>query len=177
MGGEVEKVAAKEAEHVIAKAVEQGGVRDAERVAAREGEQTAAREAMRAGDAETERAIQQTASRARELQQALPEGARGRVTMGSGVGRDEAGNLRRVVGTSEPRGYLRKGVELRDGEELATGDGHAETSILDHMEANRITPLGVGAGRPVCENCEGALNGAGVRITTPLKRVRPPGEI
>jgi hypothetical protein len=43
-------------------------------------------------------------TRAEELQAALPEGLRGRVTMGVGVGRDAAGNVGTVVGTSEPGG-------------------------------------------------------------------------
>lgn len=42
------------------------------------------------------------ASRARQLQDALPAGSQGRVTMGVGVGRDAQGGVRTVVGTSEP---------------------------------------------------------------------------
>jgi len=60
--------------------------------------------------------------------------------MGVGVGRDGAGNTRTVVGTSEPNGYLRPGVSLNPGEELATGPGHAEASILDYMSRNSISP-------------------------------------
>ncbi|TMK28027.1 MAG: RHS repeat-associated core domain-containing protein, partial [Actinobacteria bacterium] len=55
-----------------------------------------------------------------ELREALPMRSRGRVTMGVGVGRDADGTLRVVVGTNEPNGYLRPGVSLQEGEELAT---------------------------------------------------------
>lgn len=161
------KAVGKAGEHIIAETVEKAGVRDAEGVAAREAEHTAAKTA----DAETERAVADTATRARELQNSMPEGSRGRVTMASGVGR-KGNKLVRVVGTSEPNGYLRKGVKLREGEELATGDGHAETSILDHMKKNKITPIAVGAGRPVCPPCATRLNDVAARITTPLKSVK-----
>ena len=68
--------------------------------------------------------------RAKALQSQLPAGSRGRVTMGAGTGEDASGKIRTVIGTSEPNGYLRPGVGLADGEDLATGMGHAETSIL-----------------------------------------------
>jgi filamentous hemagglutinin len=61
--------------------------------------------------------------------------------MGVGIGQDAEGNLRTVVGTSEPNGYLRPGVTLNPGEELAPGLGHAEPDILAYMEANEIDPL------------------------------------
>lgn len=86
--------------------------------------------AAKAGAGSLDEIAAGTRSRADELQSALPEGARGRVTMGVGVGRDAQGNLRTVVGTSERRGYLRPGVSLRDGEELARGFGHAEDDIV-----------------------------------------------
>jgi len=81
--------------------------------------------------------------------------------MGVGEGVDGAGNIRRVVGTSEPGGYLRPGVRLNSGEELANGDGHAETSILDYMMNNNIRAISIGAGRPICPACMAAIENAG----------------
>lgn len=89
--------------------------------------------------------------------------------MGVGVGEDASGGLRTVVGTSEPNGYLRPGVSLNPGEELATGGGHAEASILDYMSTNGIRPLTVGAGRPICPACASLLDRAGVIPATALK--------
>ncbi|MGV8973118.1 MAG: RHS repeat domain-containing protein [Rhodoglobus sp.] len=109
------------------------------------------------------------ASRASELQAALPAGSQGRVTMGVGVGKDASGSLRTVVGTSEPNGYLRPGVTLNPGEELATGAGHAEAGILDYMSTNGIRAQTVGAGRPICPACASLLDRAGVIPATALK--------
>lgn len=107
--------------------------------------------------------------RAREMQDAVPEGSRGRITMGAGHGFDESGGGRMVIGTSEPNGYLRPGVELKPGEERAMGDGHAETSILDYMEENRISPTHVGAGRPICDPCADRIEEAGAKPASELK--------
>jgi RHS repeat-associated protein len=110
--------------------------------------------------------------RAAELQNALPAGSQGRVTMGVGEGVDASGATRTVVGTSEANGYLRPGVRdmIRPGEEVATGPGHAETSILDYMKANGITPGKIGAGRPICPACATAIDEAGAVPGSPLKR-------
>lgn len=109
-------------------------------------------------------------SRADELQSALPVGSRGRVTMGVGVGVDSRGNVRTVVGTSEPNGYLRPGVSLRPGEELAASFGHAEDDIIAYMRANGIEPISVAAGRPICPNCADLIDGAGAHPGSPLKK-------
>ncbi len=88
------------------------------------------------------------------------------MTSGVGVGRD-TGYLRTVVGTSEPRGYLRPGVTLNPGEELATGAGHTEPNILDYISENGIEPIAAAAGRPICARCEKMIDLAGaVRLTS-----------
>lgn len=104
-------------------------------------------------------------------QDLLPRGSAGRVTMGVGIGEDELGGLRTVIGTSEPGGYLRPdvGAAIRNGEEVATGAGHAEQSILDCMSANGIRPLTVAAGRPICPNCAGEIFNSSASPATPLK--------
>jgi filamentous hemagglutinin len=89
--------------------------------------------------------------------------------MGVGVGRDAGGGVRTVVGTSEPNGYLRPGVSLNPGEELATGAGHAEASIVDYMTENGISPISIGAGRPICPACASLLDDLGIWPASPLK--------
>ena len=107
-----------------------------------------------------------------ELREALPMRSRGRVTMGVGVGRDADGTLRVVVGTNEPNGYLRPGVSLQEGEELATGLTHqAEQNILLYMKANGIEPIAVGASRPICPACTEVIWKLDVIPATPLKRL------
>jgi filamentous hemagglutinin len=92
--------------------------------------------------------------------------------MGVDEGVDASGATRTVIGTSEANGYLRPGVRetIRPGEEVAPGAGHAETSILDYMKANGISPGQVGAGRPICPACAAAIDDAGALPRGPLKR-------
>ena len=71
------------------------------------------------------------ANRATELQSQVPEASRGRITMAAGVAETAEGEQLHVIATSEPRGYLRKGVTTNSDEIVATGDGHAETTIID----------------------------------------------
>ncbi len=120
--------------------------------------------------AEVEGLARTAATRSAELQQSLPEGARGRVTMATAIGQDDNGGLHTVVGTSEPRGYLRPGVTLKPGEELARGDGHAEVSTIAHMQRHGYAPVTVGAGRPICETCQKAITAVRAVPATPLRR-------
>ncbi len=92
--------------------------------------------------------------------------------MGVGEGVDANGATRTVIGTSEANGYLRPGVRemILPGEEVATGAGHAEASILDDMKANGITAGGVGAGRPICPTCAAAIETPGALPGSRLKR-------
>jgi filamentous hemagglutinin len=92
--------------------------------------------------------------------------------MGFGIGQDANGTTRRVVSTSERRGYLRPGVELKPGEELARGNGHAEVNNINYMNANKITPRAFGAGRPICDNCSDAITSAGAVPATELKKTK-----
>lgn len=120
-----------------------------------------------------EEAVGRAVGRVTQLQEMLPEATRHRVTMGVGIGRDTAGSTRMVVASSERNGYLRKQVRdaVGPGEEIATGDGtmHAEVRALKYMEEHGIDPVTVGAGRPICSECEQAIVGAGVVPASPLK--------
>ncbi len=128
--------------------------------------------ALRGGEAISQVELeQQAASRATELQDLLPAGSRGRVTMGVGKGIDETGTVRTVIGTSEPNGYLRPAVRaaVTEDEEVAGGLGHAEDDIVSYMSGNGIEPITVGAGRPICPSCAQTIEGAGASPATPLK--------
>lgn len=89
--------------------------------------------------------------------------------MGVGIAQDSKGNIYTLIGTSEPRGYLRPGVTLNEDEIMTVGTGHAEIDILNHAQENGWNLLGVGATRPVCPNCQDALDAANVPIVTPRK--------
>jgi len=110
-----------------------------------------------------------TAARAAELRVALPTAQQGRVTMGVGLAEDATGGQRVLVGTSEPRGYLRPGVLLNPGETLAPGFGHAEANVVNFAQQNGLRLLEVGATRPICSSCAALIEGAGARPVTPVK--------
>jgi hypothetical protein len=75
-----------------------------------------------------------------------------KVTLAVGV----VENASIIVGTSEPRGYIREWVrpEIREDEEVAKGNAHAEVNVVSHCGG---LLLAVGAGRNICENCESSI--------------------
>jgi filamentous hemagglutinin len=121
---------------------------------------TALRDAARAGG---------TAARAAELRAAIPAAQQGRITMGDGPAEDASGAHHTLIGTSEPRGYLRPGVLLKPGETLASGLGHAEADIMSFAHQNGLRLLEVGATRPICPTCAAAIERAGAVPLTSLQ--------
>jgi filamentous hemagglutinin len=89
--------------------------------------------------------------------------------MAVGMGIDQQGALRTVIGTSEEGGYLRPGVMLNDGENLAEGFGHAERDVLGFMDEKKIDAWVVGATRPICPACAAAIADSGAEPATPLQ--------
>ncbi len=89
--------------------------------------------------------------------------------MGVGLAEDASGAQRVLVGTSEPRGYLRPGVLLNPGETLVPGSGHAEANIVNFAQRQGLQLLELGATRPICPSCAAPIEGAGARPVTPLK--------
>ncbi|WP_436532399.1 RHS repeat-associated core domain-containing protein [Actinoplanes sp. HUAS TT8] len=117
-------------------------------------------------------------ARVREINESIRNPfTRKKITMGVGVGEDADGNLHTVVGTSEPNGYLRPGVELKPGELLA-GVGvkdriHAENSILDFMERIGLIPKFVAASRKICNGtCAPMIEQSGALPASPVKSLR-----
>lgn len=113
--------------------------------------------------------ITNTAARAAELRNAIPAAQQGRITMGVGLAEDASGATQVLIGTSEPRGYLRPGVTLNPGETLVRGSGHAEANIVNYAQENGLNLLEVGATRPICPACAAAIEAAGAKPVTPLK--------
>lgn len=114
------------------------------------------------------------ATRVSELQKALPAASRGRVTMAVGIGKDSAGRLRIVVGTSARGGSLRGPVAARvkdSGAAVAKGySGHAEIQVISYMRDNGLKLVTVGAGRPICAECAAAVRRAGGTFATRVKQ-------
>jgi hypothetical protein len=153
----------------------QGGVKGSAKRAASIG---AGSNAPRVGKVDPD-LVRRTGQRAQQLQDTLGEKSRGRVTMGVGTGRDKSGKMRTVVGSSEPGGYLRPEIKkaLKPNEEVAVvpGKGHAEPRIIDYMNKEDIEPIAIGAGRPICSNCEPVVLESGATPASPLKGAPPRG--
>jgi filamentous hemagglutinin len=113
--------------------------------------------------------VASTAARADELRNLIPSAQQGRITMGVGLAEDANGARQVLIGTSEPRGYLRPGVTLNQGETLVSGTGHAEADIVNHANQNGLTLLEVGATRPICPACAELIKDSGAQPVTPLK--------
>ncbi|MBC6474275.1 MAG: hypothetical protein GDA48_16870 [Hormoscilla sp. GM102CHS1] len=109
--------------------------------------------------------------RATALQEALSPPSRTRVTMAAAVVEDSQENRRVIIKTSEPNGYLRPGVKsaLQPGESVVPGYGHAEANIVVWATKNDDRVIAVAAGRPICENCVGAIEDAGALVASPKK--------
>jgi RHS repeat-associated protein len=118
--------------------------------------------------------LRQTQARVAELAAAIPEGSRGRITMAFALAKDAAGNIVKLVGTSEDGGYLREGVReivnLAGDEIVATGNGrHAEINIINLARALGLEIITIGATRPICPECAAAMGARGIPAATPLK--------
>jgi hypothetical protein len=107
--------------------------------------------------------------RVAQLKDAIPENSKGRITMAAAVVEDDTGARSMLISTSEPRGYLRPGVELNDDEILVPGTGHAEADIVSYASENGLKVVDIGATRPVCSACADAIAPTGANISTPLK--------
>ena len=89
--------------------------------------------------------------------------------MAVGLAQDAEGSPRVLIGTSEPRGYLRPGVSLAPGETMVSGLGHAEADVVKYAEQNGLKLKEVGAIRPICPQCADAIEASGAAAVTPLK--------
>ncbi len=69
-------------------------------------------------------------TRPQELREQLPLHIRDKVRMSVGIGVDESGATRVIIGTNEPRGYLRPGVSLNIGEEIAQLSGPTPPTVV-----------------------------------------------
>jgi filamentous hemagglutinin len=109
-------------------------------------------------------------SRVGELTTAIPDRSKTRITMGVGVVEDANGVRSVLISTSEPRGYLRRGVTLKPGETMVVGTGHAEADIVAYAKADNLKVIDIGATRLVCPPCQDVIGPTGANISTPLKK-------
>jgi len=89
--------------------------------------------------------------------------------MSAAIVEDANGVRSTLIGTSEPGGYLRPGVQLKPGEIVIPGACHAEQDIVNYAKANNLKVIEIGATRPICPSCASAIKSTGGAATTPLK--------
>ena len=111
--------------------------------------------------------------RAATLQNALPDGSKGRTTMAVGIVEDGSGIRQTIVGTSEKNGYLRPEVRALVQENnwtVANGFSlHAEQNVVQFAQTNNYRVIAVGAGRAICPSCANCIENAGGIIASPMK--------
>ena len=83
--------------------------------------------------------------------------------------RTRSGDFVRLIATSEPRGYVRRGVHLESDEVLVHGDGHAERDIIDYAAQHGLAVTAIGATRPICLKCADAIRADGDEIVTRVR--------
>jgi RHS repeat-associated protein len=115
-------------------------------------------------------ASQVVRTRVAQLEAALLPRSGHRVTMAVAIVENANGVRSVLVGTSEPRGYLRPGVTLQPGETMVTGSGHAEADIVTYARLNNLRIIDIGATNRVCPACQDAIRPTGANIST---RVAP----
>jgi hypothetical protein len=112
------------------------------------------------------------ASRAAALQEALPPGSSGRVTMAAGVVEDTQGIRQVAIGTSESYGYIRPGVKalIEPDDIVVSGFNHAEQNIINCALQSELDLISIAAGRPICPTCfEEILKMVGTLIASQVK--------
>lgn len=114
----------------------------------------------------------QLEARAQEIHGQLDPVAQRRRTTAITEAVDSDGNVTNIVSSSEPSLSGKQKEILGEGEVAARGPRgeHAEVTGLRTASEAGIEPTRVAASRPICENCESAINDAGAQPASPLKR-------
>jgi RHS repeat-associated protein len=107
-----------------------------------------------------------------EVLATLPRQQQNGVTMAVGVAIDGSGRVRTLIGTSEPRGYIRGPMRdlILPDDMVVRGTGHAEADIVAYSRAEGWRLIAIGATRDICTPCAAEIAGAGGTAATPLAR-------
>jgi RHS repeat-associated protein len=99
----------------------------------------------------------------------MPTQQQNGITIAVGIAEDSSGSLRTLIGTSEPRGYIRAPMRglIQSGDIVVKGSGHAEADIVSYSNAQGWKLVGVGATRGVCPSCAAEISAAGADVATP----------
>ena len=109
------------------------------------------------------------AIRAKEIHSALPEATQRRTTTAVAEVQNPDGTTSRLVGSSEIRLRPEQRAVLNSNETAVTGTGHAETTVINAANRSGQTVNRVAASRPICPECEKAIQNSGATPASPLK--------
>jgi RHS repeat-associated protein len=114
------------------------------------------------------------AMRAEEIQSTLSAATQRRTTTAAASVRNPDGSIQTLIGSSEKA--LRPGqrAALRPNETAVTGGGHAEQTVINAAKASGQQVNAVAASRPICPSCAAAIQQAGARAASPLKKPAGP---
>jgi hypothetical protein len=106
-----------------------------------------------------------------EVLATMPRPQQSHITIAVGVAVDSSGQMRTLIGTSEPRGYIRGPMRrlILPDDVVIRGAGHAEADIVTYCTAQGWRLIGVGATRGICPSCAAELAGAGANAATPFR--------
>ncbi|WP_419736250.1 hypothetical protein [Pseudomonas sp. COR18] len=111
------------------------------------------------------------AHRVLELQSQLPSYTKDKTTMAVALLDDPDGRQITAIASSNPRGYLPKGVTVKKHEHFVRGNLHAEADILEWAAQHQYQVAVIGAGRPICRPCAELIEAAQAVPATSLKKV------
>lgn len=74
-----------------------------------------------------------------------------------------------IVGSNEVRLRKEQREALYDNEIEATGQGHAEVTVINKAEELELNGTEIGVSRPICENCEKLIKENGIDNKTKFK--------
>jgi RHS repeat-associated protein len=92
-------------------------------------------------------------NRANEIHSVLGSRTQRSVTTAVGTAQTEEGAVTTLVASSENALRPAQINSLKPGEVAVSGEGHAETTIMNYASANKMTVTAIGTNRPVCANC------------------------
>ena len=74
-----------------------------------------------------------------------------------------------IVGSNEVRLRKEQREAMYNNEIEATGQGHAEVTVINKAEELELTGTEIGVSRPICKNCEELIKEKGVDNKTKFK--------
>jgi hypothetical protein len=107
--------------------------------------------------------------RANEIHSTLPSDTQNFNTTAVASATSSDGNRVTLVASNEKNLRPAQMAALKPGEIAVSGSGHAETTIIDYADANRMKVDAVAASRPICNSCAVELMRANAVPASPLK--------